>query len=108
LFAAAPPLFGIGPLTLQVPQVGDVPAQPLTASVRTPLSITVLSCESPVHPVSRSAASPFASNVSELGHPPGPGVGDALTVGVAVRVVVGVAVGVGVLVGPVGALHSAG
>jgi hypothetical protein len=62
LLLAVPPAFSIGPFTLHCPQFGDDPAQPLTFSVSAPSLITLLSCDWPVHPVSRSAASPSASN----------------------------------------------
>src|SRR6185369_13226583 len=42
------------------------------------LLMTLLSCDWPVQPVSRSAALPSASNESDVGHEPPPGVGVAV------------------------------
>src|SRR6185369_8128399 len=75
LFVAVPPAFAMGPLRLHVPQVGAGLPHPLTVSVSTPLLMTLLSCDWPVQPVSRSAALPSASNESDVGHEPPPGVG---------------------------------
>jgi len=97
LSLGVPPLFCIGPSTLHWPQLGDAPAQPLTFNVSAPLLITLLSCDWPLQPVSRSAASPFASNWSDVGQPPAPGVGVAAGP-VAVAVATGVAVTTGVAV----------
>jgi hypothetical protein len=116
LLLAVPPAFSAGPSRLHCPQFGDDPAQPLTFRVSAPSLITLLSCDCPVHPVSRSAASPSASNCSDVGHPPAPGVGVAAgpvavavaavvvavlaaAVAVATCVAVGVVVSVAVMVG---------
>ena len=96
LFAAVPPAFGAGPLT-----VATVPAQPVAFTVRRPLLMTWLSCDWPVQPLSRSAASPLARKVIWVGHAPptvvevGCGVGTSVTVGTPAVAVGAPAVGVG-------------
>src|SRR6266481_4238952 len=84
LFAAAPPAFCAGPLT-----VAREPVQEVALTVTRPLLMTRLSCDWPVQPVSRSTASTLARKVIWLGHAPptavevGSGVGTP-AVGVAV------------------------
>src|SRR5205085_8241430 len=96
-----PPPFATGPFRLHCPQLGGGLLHPVTLSVRTPLLMTLLSCDCPVQPVSRSAVFPSASKESNVGQFTKPGVGVAVgpppgvVVAVAPPPLVGVAVGAG-------------